>query len=192
MHSIEKPVIMARNTCKQLISQVQDGDNEAFDILVDRYRQRIVFLVSRYLNDADDVQDVTQDTFIKAYKGLPKFQGKSHFYTWLYRIAVNTAKTLLKKKNSMAPHIDVHSAVEETHTQLMDLDTPEQLMIRDETMKKLDVTLEKLPPRLKDVIIMKYIRGMSNNKIAIQLDCAEATVGTRLHRACKILLAELP
>lgn len=174
-------------TDKQLVERVQQGDKKAFDLLVLKYQHRIINLVSRFAYySPSDAQDIAQEAFIKAYRALPNFRGESAFYTWMYRIAVNTAKNHLAVKSrrllESAQDIDDVEQIEGDHT-LRHSETPEHLLLRDEIQETILNSIEKLPEDLKVAITLREVEGLSYEDIAIAMDCPIGTVRSRIFRA---------
>lgn len=177
---------MSNQTDKQLVARVQQGDKAAFDVLVLKYQHKILSLVNRYIKDPAESMDVTQEAFIKAWKALPNFRGDSAFYTWIYRIAVNTAKNYLvsRGRRPFSDHADVHDPEDQTlqernsHT-----DSPERLALTDEIRDTVSSSIEQLPPDLKQAIILREMEGLSYDEIADVMDCPIGTVRSRLFRA---------
>lgn len=177
---------MSANSDQQLVSRVQQGDKAAFDLLVLKYQHRIAALVSRFISDSDEVQDVTQESFIKAYRALGKFRGDSQFYTWLYRIAVNTAKNYLVSRNRRPPSgdIDVEDAVHfEGQSQLKDIDSPERKMMGDQLMGVVENAINGLPEDLRSALTLREYDGLSYEEIAQVMGCPVGTVRSRIFRA---------
>lgn len=169
-----------------LIALIKEGDKKAFDKLVIKYQQRIIQLVSRYVRDASDAQDVAQEAFIKAYKALPGFRGESAFYTWLYRIAVNTAKNYLVSRSRRSSDYEVEVSDAENFEEafkLKETDTPEHLALSDEIRKTIQQAIESLPEELKSAIKYRELEGMSYEQIAKKMDCPVGTVRSRIFRA---------
>ena len=176
----------AEVTDKQLVARVQKGDSRAFDMLVMKYQQRIMALISRYVHDADEVQDVAQEAFIKAYKALPRFRGDSAFYTWLYRIAVNTAKNHLVSRSRRPPGSDVDlSDAEylEGGAGLRELETPENRLFGDELKQVGELAIYGLPDDLRTAVTLREFDGLSYEDIADVMDCPVGTVRSRIFRA---------
>lgn len=173
-------------TDQQLVERVQAGDKRAFDLLVLKYQHKITSLVGRYVKDHHEAMDVTQEAFIKAYRALKNFRGDSQFYTWLYRIAINTAKNYLVSKGRRPPDQDV-DAVEQADygfaEQMTDAETPENLLSRDELQEKVFATLEQLPDDLKTALSLREFEGLSYEQIAEIMDCPVGTVRSRIFRA---------
>lgn len=171
---------------QQLVERVQRGDKNAFDLLVLKYQSKVISLISRYVRNQADVTDVAQEAFIKAYRALPNFRGESAFYTWLYRIAVNTAKNYLVSQGRRAPANDVDAEDAEYYEgsdALKEFASPERLMLSDEIKKVVFETLETLPEELRMAISLRELDGMSYEDIAIIMDCPVGTVRSRIFRA---------
>lgn len=171
---------------QDLVQRVQQGDKSAFDLLVIKYQHRIVHLVNRYVKDPSEAQDVAQDTFIKAYRALGDFRGDSAFYTWLYRIAINTAKNYLlsRSRRHLDYEIDVQDAEQvENAAQLKDMDTPDNLLMNEQIIKVIKVAIEKLPEEMRIAITLREFEGMSYEEIAEAMDCPIGTVRSRIFRA---------
>ena len=169
-----------------LVKRVQKGDKGAFDLLVLKYQHKIVNLVSRYVRDSDEALDVAQEAFIKAYRALPRFRGDSAFYTWLYRIAVNTAKNYLvaAKRRPMDYDLDLQNPDQyEMHARLNTVDTPEAVALKDEMQRQINKSINDLPPDLRTAIILREIDGMSYEEIAQTMECPVGTVRSRIFRA---------
>ena len=176
----------AAATDQQLVARVQKGDTRAFDLLVLKYQHRIFGLVSRYIRDADEVQDVAQEAFIKAYRALPNFRGESAFYTWLYRIAINTAKNYLVARARRPPGTDVElDDVEylENGGNLRDIESPENLLFGAELKAVVDRAIGALPEDLRTAITLREFDGLSYEDIADIMDCPVGTVRSRIFRA---------
>ncbi|GGB35713.1 RNA polymerase sigma factor [Oceanisphaera marina] len=173
-------------TDQQLVERVQRGDKNAYNLLVKKYQHKVANLVSRYVSNPGDVPDVTQEAFIKAYRALPGFRGESAFYTWLYRIAVNTAKNYLVALRRRPPGRDVEIEDAEYYDGgdgLRDQATPERLMLSDEIKRAVFDTIETLPEDLKTAITLRELEGMSYEDIAHVMDCPVGTVRSRIFRA---------
>ena len=171
---------------KELVQRVQQGDKAAFDLLVIKYQHRIIQIVNRYIKDPSEAQDVAQETFIKAYRALGKFRGDSAFYTWLYRIAINTAKNYLLSRNRRYSnyHVDVQDAEQkENAPQLKGLDDPEYLLMNDEIIDVLKLAIENLPEEMKTAIMLREFEGLSYEEIAQTMECPVGTVRSRIFRA---------
>lgn len=169
-----------------LVKRVQAGDKSAFDILVNKYQHKIVNLVTRYVKDNDEALDVSQEAFLKAYRALPNFRGDSAFYTWLYRIAVNTAKNHLvaAKRRPMDYELDLQDPEQyEMHARLKDVDTPEAVTLKDEMHLVIEQTIRDLPDDLRTAILLREVDGLSYEEIAEAMDCPVGTVRSRIFRA---------
>jgi len=169
-----------------LVERVQKGDKKAFDLLIAKYQHRIVSLVARYVSDQTEALDVAQEAFIKAYKAIDRFRGDSAFYTWLYRIAINTAKNWLvaRKRRPPASDIDATDAEQfDMESRLKEQGTPENEMMREEIKRTVFDTIAELPDDLRTAIILREIEGMSYEDIAITMDCPIGTVRSRIFRA---------
>lgn len=169
-----------------LVERVQQGDKRAFDLLVRKYQNKIVHLVTRYLRDPSEAQDVAQEAFIKAYRALPSFRGDSAFYTWLYRIAINTAKNYLVAQSRRPPMDDIDAQDAEQFsgdTGLKEYDTPEHLLLRDEIEQTIAAAIEALPDELRTAITLRELEGLSYEEIAEAMDCPIGTVRSRIFRA---------
>ena len=171
---------------EELVSRVQQGDKTAFDFLVIKYQHRIIQLVNRYVKDPSEAQDVAQDAFIKAYRALDGFRGEAAFYTWLYRIATNTAKTYLISRTRR--HSDYQYDIQELEVlgnspQLHRNDTPEQLLLSEEIMTTLNQAIEDLPEEMRVAFRLREIDGRSYEEIALAMNCPVGTIRSRLFRA---------
>ncbi len=175
-----------RTTDQLLVEQVQKGDKRAFDLLVSKYQNKLFHLVSRYIKDPDEALDVVQESFIKAYRALPNFRGDSAFYTWLFRIAVNTAKNHLTSMSRRPPQQDVDALDAEQYSgesRLKNADTPENELLRDEIQQTVQRAIEKLPDDLRTAILLREAEGMSYEEIAQVMGCPIGTVRSRIFRA---------
>lgn len=173
-------------TDQQLVARVQKGDTRAFDLLVLKYQHKIFGLIGRYVRDADEVQDVAQEAFIKAYRALPGFRGDSAFYTWLYRIAINTAKNHLMSKSRRPPgtDIDVEDAQYfENDSPLRDVENPENILYGEELKKAVALAMENLPEDLCTAVTLREFEGLSYEEIAEVMECPVGTVRSRIFRA---------
>ncbi|MFK5949940.1 MAG: RNA polymerase sigma factor RpoE [Methylococcales bacterium] len=171
---------------KELVLRVQQGDKAAFDLLVIKYQHRIIQLVNRYVKDPSEAQDVAQETFIKAYRALANFRGDSAFYTWLYRIAINTAKNYLVSRSRRYSdyQVDVQDAEQvENAPQLKGMDTPEYLLMNDEIISVVKAAIEKLPEDMKMAIMLREFEGLSYEEISQAMECPVGTVRSRIFRA---------
>lgn len=170
----------------QLVKRVQSGEKDAFDLLVLKYQHKIVNLVMRYVRDQEQALDITQEAFIKAYRALPRFRGDSAFYTWLYRIAVNTAKNYLasQRRRPMNVELDLQDPEQyDLHAKLKETDTPEGVTISNELQETVEKAINALPEDLKTAIILREIDGMSYEEIAETMQCPVGTVRSRIFRA---------
>lgn len=177
-----------------LVLRVQQGDKRAFDLLVIKYQHRLVQLVYRYVKDPSEAQDVAQEAFIRAYRALPEFRGESAFYTWLYRIAINTAKNYLISRNrrNSESEIDVYEAEQvENAPQLQGLDTPEQQLLNDEILRVINAAIAELPEDMRVAIMLREVEGMSYEDIAQIMNCPVGTVRSRLFRAREAIDSKL-
>lgn len=171
---------------QELVARVQQGDKKAFDLLVLKYQQKITNLISRYIRDPHEVLDVTQEAFIKAYRAIPKFRGDSAFYTWLYRIAINTAKNYLVAQGRRPPSDDVEAEVAEqmdVGTRLKETGTPENHVLTDEISMTVQKAIDDLPEDLRTAIVLRELEGMSYEEIANAMSCPVGTVRSRIFRA---------
>lgn len=174
------------STDKELVKRVQKGDKGAFDVLVLKYEHKIVNLVMRYVRDPELALDITQEAFIKAYRALPRFRGDSAFYTWLYRIAVNTAKNYLAAQRRRPTDIELDLQDPEQfglHSKLRETDTPEGVTLSQELNEALEKAIAGLPDDLRTAIILRELDGMSYEEIAQTMDCPVGTVRSRIFRA---------
>jgi len=173
------------STDQQLVSRVQKGDKRAFDLLVLKYQYRVHAIVGRFIRDGHEVEDVTQEAFLKAYRALPGFRGDSQFYTWLFRIAVNTAKNYLVARSRRPPSSDVNLDDAEFYAgseQLKDLGTPENQLFRDELEAVIKKAIEELPEDLRTAVTLREYEGLSYEDIAGVMDCPVGTVRSRIFR----------
>ena len=171
---------------KALVERVQGGEKRAFDMLVLKYQHKLIKLISRYIRDQSEVMDVAQESFLKAYRALPNFRGDSAFYTWLYRIAINTAKNYLVAQSRRPPDEDVDSTEAEQYEGESDLKenaTPERLLLRDEIERTVVEAIEQLPEDLRTAITLRELEGLSYEDIAVAMDCPIGTVRSRIFRA---------
>ena len=173
-------------TDAQLVRRVQKGDKGAFDLLVLKYQHKIVNLVMRYVRDPDQAMDIAQEAFLKAYRALPRFRGDSAFYTWLYRIAVNTAKNHLaaQRRRPMDVELDLQDSEQyDLHAKLKETDTPEGITLSQELNETVQRAIQALPDDLRTAIILREIDGMSYEEIAQTMECPVGTVRSRIFRA---------
>ena len=177
-----------------LVRRVQRGDSTAFDALVRKYQHRIVGLIGRYVSDWSECQDVAQDVFMRAYRALPNFRGDAQFYTWLHRIAVNTAKNHLVAQNRRPPTDDIDAAEAEQFDvgmRLRDTDTPEHELLRQEIERTVMQAVDALPEDLKVAITLREVEGLSYDEIAQRMGCPIGTVRSRIFRARDAIDAQL-
>ncbi|MFY9178870.1 MAG: RNA polymerase sigma factor RpoE [Venatoribacter sp.] len=175
-----------QTTDQQLVARVQKGDRRAFDLLVIKYQHRILALVGRFVRDFAEAQDVTQEAFVKAYRALPNFRGESQFYTWMYRIAVNTAKNYLVSRGRRTPTQDIDIDDSEFFTaepNLKDNSSPDALLQRDELQKVVFDAIAALPEELRMAVTLREMDGLSYEEIAEVMDCPIGTVRSRIFRA---------
>ena len=183
-----------RNVDRELVQRVQKGEKNAFDVLVRKYQFKIIKLISRYVHDPNEAMDVAQEAFLKAYRALPGFRGESAFYTWLYRIAINTAKNYLVAQSRRPPgsDIDAHDAEQyEGQSLLKEYETPERLLLKDEIEATVFKAIEDLPEDLRTAITLRELEGMSYEEIAQTMGCPIGTVRSRIFRARESIDAKL-
>jgi RNA polymerase sigma-70 factor (ECF subfamily) len=184
-----------REIDQQLVERAQRGDKRAFELLVEKYQRKLARLLSRFIRDPAEVEDVTQEAFIKAYRALPAFRGDSAFYTWLYRIGINTAKNYLMAMGRRAPTSTEVEAEEaegfEEGEQLRDINTPESVLLSNEIARTVNATIEKLPEELRKAIQLREIEGKSYEEIAEEMKCPIGTVRSRIFRAREAIAGEL-
>jgi RNA polymerase sigma-70 factor, ECF subfamily len=184
-----------REIDRQLVERAQRGDKRAFELLVEKYQRKLARLLSRFIRDPAEVEDVTQEAFIKAYRALPAFRGDSAFYTWLYRIGINTAKNYLMAMGRRAPTSTEVEAEEaegfEEGEQLRDINTPESVLLSNEIAATVNSTIEQLPEELRTAIQLREIEGMSYEDIAQVMNCPIGTVRSRIFRAREAIAEQL-
>jgi RNA polymerase sigma-70 factor (ECF subfamily) len=184
-----------RDIDRELVARAQRGDKQAFNLLVEKYQRKLGRLLSRFIRDPGEVEDVTQEAFIKAYRALPAFRGDSAFYTWLYRIGINTAKNYLMAMGRRAPTSTEVEAEEaegfEEGEQLRDINTPESVLLSNEIAETVNRTIEALPEELRTAIQLREIEGMSYEDIAKVMDCPIGTVRSRIFRAREAIAEQL-
>ena len=171
---------------QQLVQRVQKGDKSAFDLLVLKYQHRVLKLVSRFVSDAAEAQDIAQEAFLKAYRALPSFLGDSAFYTWLYRIAINTAKNTLvsNRRRPVDFNLDLQDPEQyDRHAKLKEVDTPEGVLLTEEIRQVVERAMQQLPEDLRTAIVLREIEGLSYEEIAEAMDCPVGTVRSRSFRA---------
>jgi len=176
-----------RDLDQQLVERVQRGDKHAFDLLVTKYQRKLGRLISRFVRDSAEAEDVTQDAFIKAYRALPGFRGESAFYTWLYRIGINTAKNHLLANKRRAPTSTPFDAEDsesfEDASLLREVNTPENELMSKQVVGVVQSSLQQLPEDLRSALTLREIEGLSYEEIAIVMDCPIGTVRSRIFRA---------
>jgi len=175
-----------RETDQLLVERVQKGDKRAFDLLVGKYQHKIVSLISRYVSDHAEAQDVAQEAFIKAYRAIGRFRGESAFYTWMYRIAINTAKNYLVSQSRRPPSSDIDAQDAEqfqVETRLKDRGSPEHELLKEEIERTIHEAIAELPEDLRVAIALREMEGMSYEDIATTMDCPIGTVRSRIFRA---------
>jgi RNA polymerase sigma-70 factor (ECF subfamily) len=184
-----------REVDQQLVERAQRGDKRAFDLLVSKYQRKLARLLSRFIRDSTEVEDVTQEAFIKAYRALPTFRGDSAFYTWLYRIGINTAKNYLVAMGRRAPTTTAIDSEEaegyEDGDQLRDLNTPEDELASKQVAETVNQTLGELPEELRTAITLREIEGLSYEEIANIMNCPIGTVRSRIFRAREAIATKL-
>ena len=170
----------------KLVEQVQRGDTSAFDLLVRKYQHKVLKLVSRFVSDQAEAEDVAQEAFIKAYRALPSFRGESAFYTWLYRIAINTAKNALvsNRRRPVDFDLDLQDPEQyERQARLKEGDTPEGLLLTEEIRQTVQAAMAELPEDLRTAIMLRELDGLSYEEIAERMSCPVGTVRSRIFRA---------
>jgi RNA polymerase sigma-70 factor (ECF subfamily) len=179
-----------KDTDQQLVDRVFKGDKHAFDLLVLRYQHRILGLIGRFIRDPVEVEDVTQEAFIKAYRALPKFRGDSAFYTWLYRIAINTAKNYMVARGRRPPSTDVDvedAEFMEGNAALTDIETPEAAQEKEDLQRVINEAIDELPEDLRTAFTLREFSGLSYEEITDIMGCPVGTVRSRIFRAREAL-----
>ena len=184
-----------RDVDQLLVDRVQLGDKKAFGLLVSKYQRKLMRLVSRLVRDQAEAEDVVQEAFIKAYRALPQFRGDSAFYTWLYRIGINTAKNYLVTQGRRMP-ISTDSDIQEAETfddgeQLRDINTPESMLATKQIAETVNIAMEALPEELRVAITLREIEGLSYDEIALAMGCPIGTVRSRIFRAREAIAEKL-
>jgi RNA polymerase sigma-70 factor (ECF subfamily) len=184
-----------READQVLVEQVQRGDKRAFELLVAKYQRKIFRLLSRLIRDAAEIEDVAQEAFIKAYRALPNFRGESAFYTWLYRIAINTAKNHLVAQGRRAP-TTTETEIDEAENfddadQLRDVNTPDSMLLSKQVGEAVNRAIENLPEDLRTAIVLRELEGLSYEEIAETMNCPIGTVRSRIFRAREAIAEEL-
>jgi len=184
-----------REIDQRLVERAQRGDKHAFDLLVAKYQRKLTRLLARFIRDPAEVEDVVQEAFIKSYRALPSFRGESAFYTWLYRIGINTAKNYLVALGRRAPTVTEFDSEEaesfEDGDQLRDINTPESLMMSKQIGTTVNEAMEALPEELRTAIALREIEGLSYDEIATMMNCPIGTVRSRIFRAREAIAAKL-
>lgn len=184
-----------REVDQQLVERAQRGDKHAFELLVAKYQRRLGRLISRFVRNSAEAEDVTQDAFIKAYRALPSFRGDSAFYTWLYRIGINTAKNHLVAQGRRAPTSTPFDADEaedfEDAALLHEVATPENELMSKQVVEVVNSSLQELPDDLRTALTLREIEGLSYEEIAVVMDCPIGTVRSRIFRAREAIAANL-
>ncbi len=184
-----------RDLDRQLVERAQRGDKHAFELLVSKYQRKLARLLARFIRDPVEVEDVAQEAFIKAYRALPSFRGDSAFYTWLYRIGINTAKNYLVAMGRRAPTTTEFNSEDaesfEDGEQLRDINTPESVMMSKEIARTVNDTMEQLPEELRDAITLRELEGLSYEDIATIMNCPIGTVRSRIFRAREAIAEQL-
>lgn len=184
-----------REIDQQLVERAQHGDKRAFELLVEKYQRKLGRLLSRFIRDPAEVEDVAQEAFIKAYRALPSFRGESAFYTWLYRIGINTAKNFLVSQGRRAPTTTEFDSEEaegfENAEQLRDINTPENMLMSKQVAEAVNKVMDTLPEELKIAITLREIEGLSYEDIADMMNCPIGTVRSRIFRAREAIAEKL-
>ena len=177
----------------ELVKRVQRGEKSAFDLLVLKYQHRIGAVIGRFVPDHAEAQDIAQESFMRAYRALQNFRGDAQFYTWLYRIAVNTAKNHLvaMKRRPPTSDVEVDDAEHFTGARMQDNDTPEHELLREEIAREVSQTVAALPEELRQAITLREVEGLSYEEIAETMDCPIGTVRSRIFRAREAIDARL-
>jgi RNA polymerase sigma-70 factor, ECF subfamily len=184
-----------RELDRQLVERAQQGDKHAFELLVSKYQRKLSRLLSRFVKDQAEVEDVAQEAFIKAYRALPSFRGDSAFYTWLYRIGINTAKNYLVAMGRRAPTTTEFNSEDaedfDDGEQLRDINTPEHLLMTRQIADTVNAAMSELPEELRAAIQLREIEGLSYEEIAVAMDCPIGTVRSRIFRAREAIAERL-
>jgi RNA polymerase sigma-70 factor (ECF subfamily) len=184
-----------RESDQLLVERVQAGERQAFDLLVTKYQRRLMRLVSRIVHDPAEAEDVVQETFIKAYRAIRRFRGDSAFYTWLYRIGINTAKNFLASQNRRTPTSTENDAEQaesfDSGEQLRDINTPESVLASQQIARTVNAAMDALPLDLRTAIVLREIEGLSYEEIADIMSCPIGTVRSRIFRARDVIAERL-
>ena len=184
-----------RELDRQLVERAQRGDKHAFELLVSKYQRKLSRLLSRFIKDSAEVEDVAQEAFIKAYRALPSFRGDSAFYTWLYRIGINTAKNYLVAMGRRAPTVTTFDSDEaeglEDGDQLRDINTPESMLMSKQIADTVNDAMTQLPEELRTAIQLREIEGLSYEEISVVMECPIGTVRSRIFRAREAIAERL-
>jgi len=184
-----------RDVDQQLVERVQRGDKRAFDLLVSKYQRKLFRLLSRLIRDPAEIEDVAQEAFIKAYRALPNFRGESAFYTWLYRIAINTAKNYLVAQGRRAPtqsDTEIEDAENFDDGELLrNEDTPDRILLSKQVAEAVNRAIEALPEELRTAIVLRELEGLTYEEIAASMNCPIGTVRSRIFRAREAVAEEL-
>jgi len=187
--------VSERDVDAKLVARVQAGDKAAFDLLVLKYQRKILRLLSRMLRDQSEIEDVMQEAFIKAYRALPQFRGDSAFYTWLYRIAINTARNWMasqaRRPSSLGQHQSEDGETFDEIDNLTDNNTPESMLASREIAESVNQTIQELPAELRTAIVLREIEGLSYEEIAEAMGCPIGTVRSRIFRAREAIAVKL-
>ena len=179
----------------QLVERVREGDKRAFGLLVEKYRRRVIRLLSRMVRNPEDLEDIAQETFIKAYRALPQFRGDAAFYTWLYRIAVNTAKNFLIARGKAMRTVSDHAANDDDEPDerlvAQDISTPESELLSKQVAIAVTEAVDALPEELRQAITLREMEGLSYEEIAETMDCPIGTVRSRIFRAREAISSKL-
>lgn len=186
MKSQDQDKMSEKNLDAELVEQAKQGKMAAFELLVNRYQQRVANVISKFVKDRHEIQDVAQEVFIKVFRALPNFRGDSSFYTWIYRIAVNTSKNHLVAKSRRIQNTQVEYEDAESfgsNEDFRNLDTPDAVYSRGELEQTMSKAIAQLPKDLKTAIVFREVDGMSYDEIALEMDCPIGTVRSRIFRA---------
>ncbi len=180
---------------RQLVERARNGDKRAFELLVEKYHRRLLRLLSRMVRNQDEIDDIAQETFIKAYRALPQFRGDAAFYTWLYRIGVNTARNYLSSRGKAMPTISEHAANDDDEPDerivAQDINTPESMLHTKQVGMAVNEAIEALPAELKAAITLRELEGLSYEEIAEMMNCPIGTVRSRIFRAREAIATRL-